>query len=70
MVRSMVEAAASGRKNPAIKEETGAPGMRTNVVILQLIKAAILITKVTANPIPKAISTFLDTPTKGQIPTK
>jgi hypothetical protein len=40
------------------------------VVIIQLKKAAMLITKVTAKPIPTAISTFRETPTKGQMPTK
>ena len=55
---------------PATHWVRGAPGMRTKVVMVQEIKAAMVMTKVTAAPMPTAMLTRRDTPIKGQIPTK
>ena len=70
MVRSIPLACAYGTKSPAINEDIGAPGISTNLVISQQITDEMVITNVTAHPIPKAILTFFDTPIKGHCPTK
>ena len=66
----MSAAFSADMKYPATQRETGAPGINTSVVIIQLIKTAMVITNVTAPPIPKAMSTRRETPMKGQMPTK
>jgi hypothetical protein len=43
-------------------------GSRTNVNIIHVITEARVMTKTTAIPIPIAVSIFLETPKKGQMP--
>ena len=50
--------------------DTGAPGIKTSVVMVQLKKTAMVITNVTALPMPRAMSTRRETPMNGQMPTK
>ena len=55
---------------PATHVVSGAPGRRIKYVNTQLSIAAIEMTNVTAQPMPKAMSTRRDTPMNGQMPTK
>ena len=66
----MPAAFSADMKNQATQRDTGAPGIKTSVVIVQLIKTAMVITNVTALPMPTAMSTRRETPMKGQMPTK
>lgn len=43
-------------------------GTKTKLYIRLVTKEAKVITKITAMPIPSAVSTFLETPKKGQMP--
>ena len=70
MLLCVPAAASAGMKRLAARRVSGAPGMSTNVVMVQEMNAAMVITKVTAAPMPTAMSTCRDTPMKGQIPTK
>ena len=70
MVRSILAAWSAGMKRPATQLDIGAPGISTREVMVQLMKTAMVMTKVTALPMPTAMSTWRETPTKGQMPTK
>ena len=70
MVRSTLAAVSAGMNRPAANRVSGAPGMSTNVVMVHEMKAAMVMTKVTAHPMPTAMPTCRDTPINGQMPTK